>query len=121
MTKHQFENNNIKPIKNLLEFSKKIFSQKYYKGKDGPINICMTISMAISEDSTWEQYLAGWNLTLNMIKKSKCESIKNIPNNDKDIILSKLKENIIEKYPIIEYHIDYYFHNHPNAPWNKNV
>ena len=69
--KMQFEENKLTPIKNLLDFSKKVFCKKFYKGKEGPINIGMSISMAIAKNSTLEESLAGWNLTFVMIKKKK--------------------------------------------------
>ena len=101
----QFEENKLKHIKNFLDFCKNVFSQKFYKGKEGPINIGMSISMAIAKNSTLEESLAGWNLTFVMIKKKKNE---NIPENDKNVILNKLKEDVIKKFPLIEYYIDYY-------------
>tara|TARA_Y100000589_G_scaffold77057_1_gene70871 strand:- start:966 stop:1790 length:825 start_codon:yes stop_codon:yes gene_type:complete len=110
----------LKPIPDLFEFSKKVFVDKFYKGDDGPINPGMTIGMAIQEDATWEQGLAGWYLTLRIIQQKRDELGDNIPKDKQNEFVNVCRDTVMKRFPEAWYYITEYFHKSPSAPWNRS-
>jgi hypothetical protein len=100
------------PVENMTRQCMETFKTKF--GGDSGMYLGQTLGMAVAEDATQEQALAGYILSFHLTAQLSRQMEAYVPRAAQVEVLGQCYEHVANKFPWAFYQIENYFNNHPS-------